>query len=200
MRLGSVLQMRAPAPRVDGLNKNSDEDPWTGATPFNWLLEPHSWTIPLAPSASQDLLEAGSRRPAAALTVTVTVVISMRTCGWLMMLLVLLVPPASADGLAQRTGPPARSIAFERLPIDNALAQNTIQSMLQDKSGLMWFGTLGGLDVYDGHRFRRTSSDPRDPHALSSLPTLPRPEDRRPNAYQGGAFLDRELEIVAHTH
>ncbi len=112
------------------------------------------------------------------------------------MVLVLLAQFEAADGLAQSPGPTANKIAFERLPIDDALAQNTIQSMLQDQSGLMWFGTLGGLDVYDGYRFRRISSDPRDPHALSGLEVSRLMEDAQGQMWVagtlgGGGWVDR---------
>jgi signal transduction histidine kinase/ligand-binding sensor domain-containing protein/CheY-like chemotaxis protein len=47
------------------------------------------------------------------------------------------------------------------------LSQSTINSILQDKKGFMWFGTQEGLNRYDGHEFaiyKHSSA----PHSLSS--------------------------------
>lgn len=60
-------------------------------------------------------------------------------------------------------------ISFYQLPVDNALSQNTVTRIIQDDSGLLWVATLGGLNVYDGYRFRVLSSDPRDPNALAGV-------------------------------
>ena len=58
---------------------------------------------------------------------------------------------------------------IHRMPVDGQLSQNTVVDIVQDQRGLMWFGTLGGLNVYDGYSFRRISSDPRDPNALAGV-------------------------------
>lgn len=63
----------------------------------------------------------------------------------------------------------AEKVAFHPLPVNNALSQNTVTEILQDDSGLLWIATLGGLNVYDGYRFRVISSDPRDPNALDGV-------------------------------
>jgi hypothetical protein len=76
---------------------------------------------------------------------------------------------------------------------NGALTQNSIVDMLQDRSGLMWFATLGGVDVFDGYRFRSITSDPRDPDSLSGVLVADLYEDRDGSIWIGGflGWLDR---------
>lgn len=43
---------------------------------------------------------------------------------------------------------------FSYLGIENGLSNNTVTSIHKDKFGLMWFGTLDGLNRYDGYHFQ----------------------------------------------
>jgi diguanylate cyclase (GGDEF)-like protein len=61
----------------------------------------------------------------------------------------------------------ARSMAFERVSLDQGLSQSTVLTMFQDSRGYMWFGTEDGLNRYDGLSFKTYKYDPAD-HA--SLP------------------------------
>jgi diguanylate cyclase (GGDEF)-like protein len=42
---------------------------------------------------------------------------------------------------------------FAHLSLDDGLSQSSVQNILQDRQGLMWFGTQEGLNRYDGYRF-----------------------------------------------
>ncbi len=44
-------------------------------------------------------------------------------------------------------------ILSENVRIEKGLSQNTVNTMLQDKDGFMWFGTWDGLNRYDGYEF-----------------------------------------------
>lgn len=44
-------------------------------------------------------------------------------------------------------------VSFEHIDISNGLSHNTVRYITQDSRGLIWIGTLNGLDRYDGHRF-----------------------------------------------
>lgn len=44
---------------------------------------------------------------------------------------------------------------FKNLSIQNGLSQNTVNAILQDRKGFMWFGTKDGLNRYDGLSFRK---------------------------------------------
>ncbi|WP_431213555.1 ligand-binding sensor domain-containing protein [Puia sp. P3] len=43
---------------------------------------------------------------------------------------------------------------FKHYQADDGLAHNSVYSILQDRKGLMWIGTRGGLNRYDGYSFR----------------------------------------------
>ncbi len=45
------------------------------------------------------------------------------------------------------------SIRFNRLTIKQGLSQSTINCILQDENGFMWYGTQDGLNKYDGYEF-----------------------------------------------
>jgi len=43
---------------------------------------------------------------------------------------------------------------FSQLHISSGLSHNQINSILKDRQGFMWFGTLSGLNRYDGYNFK----------------------------------------------
>jgi ligand-binding sensor domain-containing protein/signal transduction histidine kinase len=73
--------------------------------------------------------------------------------------------------LACAASPPAhagapRSLRFEHLSLEQGLSQESVKTILQDRTGFMWFGTQGGLNRFDGYRFKTFRSDPSDPASL----------------------------------
>ncbi|MFQ5751901.1 MAG: two-component regulator propeller domain-containing protein [bacterium] len=60
-----------------------------------------------------------------------------------------------------------RNIKFERFSIEQGLSQNTVNCIVQDSRGFMWFGTQDGLNQYDGYRFTVFKHDPENPNSLS---------------------------------
>lgn len=44
-------------------------------------------------------------------------------------------------------------LQYTRLSAEDGLSNNSVQCILQDKSGIMWIGTNGGLNRYDGSSF-----------------------------------------------
>ncbi len=57
-------------------------------------------------------------------------------------------------------------IRFERLAIENGLANNIAFGMMQDKKGFMWFATLDALIKYDGYTLTRYQNNPQDTNSL----------------------------------
>ncbi len=57
-------------------------------------------------------------------------------------------------------------LLFEQLNVEQGLSQSTVQSMIQDQAGYLWFGTFIGLNRYDGYRFETYRHDPNDPQSL----------------------------------
>lgn len=45
-------------------------------------------------------------------------------------------------------------ILFSRLDINNGLSHNQVNTIIKDRQGFMWFGTMSGLNRYDGTSFK----------------------------------------------
>ena len=56
---------------------------------------------------------------------------------------------------------------FKQLTDSNGLSQSTILETIQDKEGYLWFGTIDGLNRYDGYEFRVYSNDLTDSFSIS---------------------------------
>ncbi len=59
-------------------------------------------------------------------------------------------------------------IKFEYLTVDDGLSQGTIEDILQDNQGMMWFATRDGLDRYDGERFTVFRNNSADSNSIAS--------------------------------
>src|ERR1700727_592275 len=55
---------------------------------------------------------------------------------------------------------------FSRLDFTNGLSNNHITSIYKDSRGFMWFGTMAGLDRYDGYEYKVFRHDQKDPHSI----------------------------------
>jgi ligand-binding sensor domain-containing protein/two-component sensor histidine kinase len=49
--------------------------------------------------------------------------------------------------------PAQRSLQYTLLTAEDGLSNNSVQCIIQDRSGIMWIGTNGGLNRYDGSSF-----------------------------------------------
>src|SRR5687768_5382009 len=56
---------------------------------------------------------------------------------------------------------------FSRLDIDNGLSHNQVNAILRDQTGFLWFGTMSGLDRYDGYTCKVLRSRPGDTTSLA---------------------------------
>ncbi len=59
------------------------------------------------------------------------------------------------------------SISFTRLDINNGLSHNQINSIFKDSRGFMWFGTMSGLNRFDGYTFKIYRHDPDDSSSIN---------------------------------
>jgi len=80
-----------------------------------------------------------------------------RKAGFLILLFIL-------NSLAHSANTPV----FEHLSIDDGLSSSTVFSILQDDGGFMWFGTINGLNKYDGYTFKVFEYDPEDSTTISN--------------------------------
>lgn len=60
------------------------------------------------------------------------------------------------------------AIKFKHLTIVNGLSQSTVEAIVQDHQGFMWFGTEDGLNRYDGYQFTVYRNDPEERTSLSN--------------------------------
>ena len=55
---------------------------------------------------------------------------------------------------------------FARLTRDQGLSDETVEAIVEDRRGFLWFGTQDGLNRYDGYDFTVYRNDPEDPSSL----------------------------------
>ncbi|MBC7889341.1 MAG: response regulator [Ferruginibacter sp.] len=56
---------------------------------------------------------------------------------------------------------------FNRIDISKGLSNNQVNSIFKDAKGFMWFGTMAGLNRYDGNKFKVFKHDARDSTSLN---------------------------------
>ena len=82
-------------------------------------------------------------------------------------------------------------INFTSLTTKDGLSSNTVNTILKDRLGLLWFGTDDGLDMFDGTNFKVYRRKPNDPSSLQSNEILSLFEDSEGNlwvATSGGSL------------
>lgn len=52
------------------------------------------------------------------------------------------------------------TLSFELIDRDSGLSNLSVSSIVQDKYGFIWFGTQGGLNLYDGRQIKVIRNDP----------------------------------------
>lgn len=76
-------------------------------------------------------------------------------------------------------------INFTALTTKDGLSSNTVNVILKDKYGLLWFGTEDGLDKFDGTNFKVYRHKPGDSTTLGANEVLSIHEDRSGNLWIG---------------
>lgn len=92
-----------------------------------------------------------------------------------------------------------QEIKFEHISIDHGLSQSSVNCILKDKRGLMWFGTQDGLNRYDGYKFKIYRHQPENSNSISDSHINCLSEDRNGVLWVGTRdgldHFDREKEI-----
>lgn len=60
------------------------------------------------------------------------------------------------------------SYYFKHYEVEHGLSNNTVLCSLQDKKGFMWFGTIDGLNRFDGYSFKTFRNDPSNPKSIGN--------------------------------
>lgn len=74
---------------------------------------------------------------------------------------------------------------FKNRSVQNGLSQNTVNAILQDKQGFMWFGTKDGLNRYDGLTFRKFKHNEHSPRSIGNNFITALYEDTKGNIWVG---------------
>jgi signal transduction histidine kinase/ligand-binding sensor domain-containing protein len=61
----------------------------------------------------------------------------------------------------------AQDIKFEAITTNEGLSQSSVGCLLQDQDGFMWFGTMNGLNRFDGFKFVKYYHNPADSMSLA---------------------------------
>lgn len=61
----------------------------------------------------------------------------------------------------------SNNYVFSHLDFANGLSNNHVTSIYKDAEGFMWFGTMSGLNRYDGYQFKVYKHDSKDPGSIS---------------------------------
>lgn len=80
-------------------------------------------------------------------------------------------------------------VRFEQISTENGLSQNSIACILQDKYGFFWFGTLDGLNKYNGYKISVFRNSPRDSATINDNNIVSLFEDKAGNLWIG---IDRK--------
>ncbi|MFC0772095.1 ligand-binding sensor domain-containing protein [Terrimonas alba] len=57
---------------------------------------------------------------------------------------------------------------FRHYEVEHGLSNNTVLCSVMDKKGFMWFGTIDGLNRFDGYTFKVFRNDPANPKSLGN--------------------------------
>lgn len=60
----------------------------------------------------------------------------------------------------------AQSLMFKHLEVSDGLSNNSVRCIYKDSEGLMWFGTMAGLNCYDGYTFKVFTRQENNPNSL----------------------------------
>lgn len=88
---------------------------------------------------------------------------------------------------------------FSNLSLENGLSQITVDAIIQDSKGFIWFGTRNGLNRFDGYRFDIYQTDELDNTSISDNHVLCIVEDNKENLWIGTNNGLNKLNISTST-
>lgn len=97
---------------------------------------------------------------------------------------------------------PSRAYFFRSYQVEDGLSHNCIWTVMQDSHGFMWFGSVDGLNRFDGKSFKIYKKQPGDPTSIGSNFIHCLKEDSKGRFFVGtkqGLYLfDATSEIFTH--
>ena len=84
-------------------------------------------------------------------------------------------------------------LSVQRYSLEEGLSQQSVNAIVQDNEGFMWFGTEDGLNRFDGYEFRQLRHDRGDGHTLPNgwISSLVASEDGLWISTDGGGVVFR---------
>ncbi len=102
------------------------------------------------------------------------------------------------------SGSPHDDLYFERISLEQGLSQSTVNAIVQDQRGYMWFGTLNGLNKYDGYTFTDFRHIANDTSSLSNDQIYAIAEDSFGDLWIGTSYglnrFDRKSQNFVRYH
>lgn len=77
---------------------------------------------------------------------------------------------------------------FDHISVEDGLSQSEVYTILKDRQGFMWFGTVDGLNKYNGYSFIHYKHDPYDSTTISHNHIYALHEDRAGNLWVGTLY------------
>ncbi|WP_439696830.1 two-component regulator propeller domain-containing protein [Mucilaginibacter sp. AW1-7] len=77
------------------------------------------------------------------------------------------------------------AIKFTTITVQEGLSSNTVNAIIKDRNGLMWFATTNGLGKFDGSAFTTYRHEPADQYSLPSNEVLTLFEGRQGRIWIG---------------
>ncbi|OGU70374.1 MAG: hypothetical protein A2V93_06970 [Ignavibacteria bacterium RBG_16_34_14] len=98
--------------------------------------------------------------------------------------------------------PQKSNVVFEHFTPDQGMSAYIALCVYQDKTGYLWFGTLRGLDRYDGYNFKIYKNEPGNPNTIANASVNTLYEDKEGNFWVGTSGgldkFDRVNETFIH--
>ena len=81
------------------------------------------------------------------------------------MLAVIFIPVILMNELSAQSAPgkiQQQNLRFDQISLEQGLSQSTVNAIVQDSQGFMWFGTQNGLNRYNGYSIKVFKHNPAD--------------------------------------
>lgn len=94
----------------------------------------------------------------------------------------------------------SKDYRFTHLTTANGISQSEVYTFLEDSHGFLWFGTVDGLNRYDGYSFKIFNTDKTFPNSLSNNTIRSLVEDSMERIWigtdDGLNFYDQRKELI----
>ncbi len=103
------------------------------------------------------------------------------------------------QAINERSNAQDEGLHFEHIGSEDGMSNENVTAILQDNKGYIWFGTMDGLNKYDGYSFKKYKFDPFDSSSLSQNTIYTIWEDENEGSiwvgtYEGLCRFDRRTE------